>query len=388
MTRILVLVLFASMRCAGWATQGQSQTPQFSPAPGSPVTVGPGSGNIITGDLNGDGHLDLVTGHIQSRIVTVQLGDGAGRFAPAPNGLIALNYMPGHIQLGDLNGDKILDLGVTISDRDNVDIFLGNGKGSFSRAPGSPFTASASEEFYTRSIHFVDINEDGKLDIITANGRKNTFATLIGNGRGGFSPGQTMKLDLDPGQGRIVFACGDVDGDGHLDAVAVSGAGADLGPGRVVVQRGDGKGAFKNASGPALSVPPGAFCLELADMNGDQRLDIVISHGSNDVSVLLNNGKGVFAPAPGSPYNLGTEGWELAVGDVNRDGKKDLVVATVESVTVLLCNGRGFVPAPGSPFHAGPGSYHLAVGDVNGDGKLDVAAASFGGNAVTVLLGR
>ena len=123
-------------------------------------------------------------------------------------------------------------------------------------------------------------------------------------------------------------------------------------------------------------------------MNGDQRLDIVISHGSNDVSVLLNNGKGVFAPAPGSPYNLGTEGWELAVGDVNRDGKKDLVVATVESVTVLLSDGRGFVPAPGSPFHAGPGSYHLAVGDVNGDGKLDVAAASFGGNAVTVLLGR
>jgi len=75
MTRILVLAVVASM---GWATQGQSQAPLFSPAPGSPVTVGPGSGNIITADLNGDGHLDLVTGHIQSRIVTIQLGDGAG----------------------------------------------------------------------------------------------------------------------------------------------------------------------------------------------------------------------------------------------------------------------------------------------------------------------
>ena len=385
MTRILVLIGFA---LTGWATQVQSQAPLFSPAPGSPVTVGAGSGNIILADVNGDGRLDLVTGHLQTRIVSVQLGDGTGRFAQATGSPIALSYMPGDIKLADLNGDKILDLAVTISDRDTVDIFFGNGKGGFSRAPGSPFTASASEEFYTRSIHLVDINEDGKLDIVTANGRKNTFATLIGNGRGGFAPGQTTRLDLDPAQSRIVFATGDVDGDGHLDVAAVSGVGAEIGPGRVVVQRGDGKGAFKNASGPALSVPPGAFCLILTDVNGDQRLDIVISHGSNDVSVLLNDGKGVFAPAPGSPYNLGTEGWGLAVGDVNRDGKKDLIAATVDSVTVLLGDGRGFVAAPGSPYRAGPGAYHLAVGDVNGDGKLDVAAASFGGNAVTVLLGR
>ena len=385
MTSILVPIVFALM---GWATLGQSQAPLFSPAPGSPVNVGPGSGNVLLADMNGDGRLDLVTGHLQTKIVTIQLGDGTGRFTPAPGSPIALTYMPGDIQLGDVNGDKILDLCVTISDRDTVDIFLGNGKGGLSRAPGSPFTVSASEEFYTRSILLLDINEDGKLDIVTANGRKNTFATLIGNGRGGFSPGQTTRLDLDPGQDRIVLDCGDVDGDGHLDVVAVSGTGAELGPGLVVVQRGDGKGAFRNASGPAVSVPPGAFCLAMADMNGDQRLDVVISHGSNDVSVLLNNGKGVLAPAPGSPYHLATEGWELAVGDVNRDGKNDVVVATVESVTVLLGNGRGFTPAPGSPFRAGPGSFHLAVGDVNGDGKLDVAAASFGGNAVTVLLGR
>ena len=384
MTSIIVLIVFALV---GWPIRGQSQAPQFTPAPGSPVAVGPGSGNVLLADLNGDRHLDLVTGHLQTRIVTVQLGDGTGRFSPAPGSPIALSYMPGDIQVADLNGDKIIDLGVTNSDRDVVDIFLGDGKGSFSRAPGSPFTASASQEFYTRSLHIVDINEDSHLDLVTANGRSNTFATLLGNGRGGFSTGPATKFDLDAGTDRNVFTFGDVDGDGHLDVVALSGGG-ESGSGRVVVQRGDGKGAFKSSTGPAVSVPHGAFCVELADMNGDQRPDLVLGHGGDELSVLLNSGKGVFAPAPASPYHLPAEGWELAVGDINRDGKKDLVVATVESVTVLLGDGRGFAPAPGSPFRAGPGSFHLAVGDVNGDGKLDVAASSFGGNAATVLLGR
>ena len=385
MTRILVSVVFALM---AWATQAPSQSLLFSPAPGSPVPVGAGSGNLLLADVNGDGKLDLVTGHILGRKLTVQLGDGSGRFAPAPGSPIVLSYMPEDIKLGDVNGDRILDLGVTSSDPEVVDIFLGNGKGAFSRAPGSPFAASASKGFHPGSLHLVDINEDGKLDIVTANARSNTFGTLLGDGRGGFSPGPVTNLDLDAGHDRHWFAFGDLDRDGHLDVAAVNGTVGESGPGRVVVQRGDGKGAFKSAIGGALSVPSGAFCLRLADMNGDQRLDIVISHGNNDVTVLLNNGKGVFSPASGSPYNIGTVGWELAVGDVNGDRKADLVVATVDSVTVLLGDGRGFARAPGSPYAAGPGAYHLAVGDINGDGKLDVTAASFEGTGVTVLLGR
>lgn len=384
MIRMLVLIVFIA---SGWAMQAHSQNPLFTPASVSPVVVSDDPGQVLLADVNGDGRLDMVTRHLLQRRVTVKIGDGTGRFAMAPGSPITLQYQPGDIEMGDVNSDRILDLGVTSSDRDAVDIFLGDGKGAFSRASASPFIVSAAAEFYTRSLHLVDLNEDGKLDIVTANHRRNTFATLFGNGRGGFSPGPTTTFH--PGQDYYSFAFGDIDGDGHLDVVTASGeTGDSVEPGRVVTLGGDGKGAFKNTSEAPLPVPSGRYYVTLADVNGDQRLDIVISHSSNQLSALLNSGNGRFAPAPASPYDLGTEAFAVAVADVNQDRRNDLVMATVDNVTVWLGSGDRFVPAPGSPFPAGPGAYNLALGDLNKDGKLDIAASSFGGNAVTVLLGR
>lgn len=242
----------------------------------------------------------------------------------------------------------------------------------------------------------MDVNEDGKLDIVKANGRRNTIEILLGNGRGGFSPGPIVRLE--PGQNFYSFEIGDVDGDGHLDVVTASSPGPGLGTGRVMTKHGDGKGNFRDASGSPLSVPPDPRVGTLADVNGDRRLDIVLSHGDRSLlSVLLNDGHGMFTPAPGSPLNLWNQTFVVVVADVNQDEKADLLAATVNSrtapfesrIVVLLGAGRdGFAPAPGSPFRAGPGAYHLTVGDVNEDGKLDVAASSFEGNAVTVLLAR
>jgi hypothetical protein len=379
MIRILVLAVLVAPGCA---LQAHSQGPLFSPAPGSPVVVGEGSGFVVLVDVNRDGRLDLVTQHFQRRVVTVQLGDGTGRFAMAPGSPITLAYSPGNIKLGDVNNDGLLDLGVTGSERNTVDIFLGDGSGKFSLAPGSHSVASASAEFNTHGLQLVDLNEDGKLDIITTSNQQNSFATMFGDGRGGFSPGPAASFPA--GQGRYAFAFGDLDGDGHLDVIIASGNSEFAEPGRVVMLRGDGKGAFKYLS--ETPVPTGPRYVTLGDVNGDGRPDVVLSHGSNQLSILLNQGGGKFAP--GSTYDLGTAAWAVAVADVNRDKRNDLVVATVDSVTVLLNRKSGFAPAPGSPYRAGPGAYYLAIGDVNLDGKLDVVASSFEGNAVTVLLGR
>jgi hypothetical protein len=358
-----------------------AQAQQFNPAPGSPVVVGEGSGRIVLADVNRDGKLDLITQHLQQHFVAAQLGDGTGRFALAPGSPIKLAYSPSDIKLGDINSDGALDLAITGGERDAIDIYFGVGDGRFNRAPGSPFLVSASTEFIT-GLQLVDINEDGKLDIVTTSNQRNSFSVLLGNGRGGLAPGPTTTFPA--GQGRYAFAFGDLDGDGHLDVVtANSGGGLSSEPCNVVVLRGDGKGSFKKLT--ETHVPPGTRWIALGDLNGDQRRDLALNHNGDQLSILLNQGGGMFTS--GSTYDLGAGAFAVTVADVDQDKRNDLIVATADSVTVLLNGKNGFASAPGSPFRAGPGAYFFAIGDLNRDGKTDIAASSFEGKEVTVLLG-
>jgi hypothetical protein len=389
-TFAVVLVAGAWIYCG---SQARSQEPLLVPGPSSPVRVGHGSGRILLADINRDGHLDLITQHLLSSSVALLSGDGKGHFASFDGAPMRLGYQPGTIAIGDVNRDGMLDLGVTSRDDNSeyVHILLGNGRGSFKPAPGSPLTASASVKTYKPSLQFVDVDEDTNLDIVAANGRRNTVEILFGDGRGRFSRASIVKLE--PGDNYYSSALGDIDGDGHLDLVTAS-SDPDVEPARMSTRHGDGKGGFKDDHASRLPVPSGSRVGALADMNGDRRLDIVLNHGA-ELSVLLNQGNGQFTPASGSPLPLGMRAYAVAIADLDRDRNADLVAPTVDHVApyksrvaILLGDGRGFTPAPGSPFPAGPGAYNLAVGDVNEDGKLDIAASSFEGDGVTIFLGR
>lgn len=368
------------------ATSVWAQPLLFAPAPASPVQVGPGSGQMILADIDRDGHLDMVTRHLFDRSVGVFRGDGKGGFARFPGGLMRLKDQPGALALADLNGDGMLDLVVTQDHADAVDVFLGDGKGGFTPASGSPFRASGSTEPYTHGLHLVDINEDGKLDLITSNGHSHELGILLGDGRGRFAAAPSFKLNLHANQSFVAF--GDIDGDGHIDLVSISGGPDSSLPSALKVWRGDGKGTFAALPGPPLHVPADPHSLMLADLRGNRRQDIVSSHGGGLLSVLENRGSGVFEPAAGSPYSINRDAFVVVAADVNRDGRTDLVAATVDSITVLLATGRSFAPATPISFPAGPGAYKLALGDLNADGAADVVASSFEGNAVTVFLGQ
>ena len=358
-----------------------------------PIEVGCGSGGVFLVDLDHDGHLDLVAKHLLTQRISLHLGDGRGNFRPGAAGSLPLNFAPGALAVGDVNGDRIPDLAVTARrpPHDYVYIFLGDGRGGFAQAAGTPFIACAAIDTYKPAIVLAELNGDGKPDIVVANARRDTVETFFGDGRGGFSAGPV--LDAGRRNSMRAFAVGDIDGDGRVDIV-ISQQSEPPEPRPLLLNRGDGQGRFRAASGPSLSLPPDGGLRAMADLNGDGRRDLVFGHG-HEVGVFANQGDARFSPA-GPRINVDLHAWQIVVADINGDAQPDLVVATVDSrrapfegkVVALLGDGGGFKPVPGSPYAVGPGAYTLAVGDVNEDGRPDIVAASFESDAVSLLLHR
>jgi hypothetical protein len=387
---------FAMAVC--WTAHSYAQHSLFVRAPA--IVGAPGSGEVFLVDLNHDGHLDLVTKHLLMRRLAVWSGDGKGHFSAAAEGSMNFDLMPGAVALGDVNNDGILDLGVSskAGDKESVRIFFGNRKGGFNSVSSPPLAVGVSAEGrnYKPVLRFADLNEDGKLDLVSANGWRNSVEVFLGDGHGRFSPGPIVKLEQ--GRWTFSFVLGDIDGDGHLDLVTSFPAQLpDSGPDHIETRRGDGKGGFAVAAGQKLPAPADPHVAAIVDVTGDGHPDIVLSHGhANILSVLLNDGGGAFKFRQGPPINVGWPASEVVAVDVNGDKNVDLIATTVDTkapfaskVVVLLGDGHGgFTTAAGSPFPVGAGAYRLGVGDVNEDGKLDIAASSFGRDAVTLLLGR
>lgn len=363
----------------------QSQGPIFWPAPGSPFPVEVGPQNIAVGDVNNDGKLDLITANAKSPYLTVLLGDGNGGFQPAPGSVPENMKGAGEMALGHVNLDQNLDLGLTSHDSYDVTVLLGDGRGGFSPAPGSPFSASDGTHAHTHGLAFGDLNGDGALDIVTVNNEDDSVSVLLGNGTAGFTRAAGSPFAI--GDSPYPLALGDIDRDGKLDIVAPN---TGSGSRQVTALIGDGRGGFKAAKGSPYSVAPQPYYVTLGDLNGDDKVDLITTHNDSGVmTVLLGDGTGGFRSAAGSPFDLGSRAWGVVAADVSNDQKIDLVAATNNTVTILCGDGcGGFTPARGSPFSVGRGAWRLAIGDVNRDGKPDIATSNLESRGVTVLLAK
>lgn len=346
------------------------------------IAVGDKPGALELGDVDGDGSLDLVVGFENSNGFAVMLGDGRGGFKAAPGSPFDAGTPAHSIAVGDINHDRILDIALTNHDNLSVVVLLGK-RGGFTPAPGSPFAALKSGKPHNHGLSFADFNEDGHLDITTSNNNDNSVSILLGDGRGGFSASAGSPFPV--GRAPYPHASGDFNRDRHLDLVAPNINGESLS-----VLLGDGKGRLTPTPASPFRVASRPFHAAVGDFNADGNPDITSSH--DDISlltILLGDGRGNFSPAPGSPLDMGHGAFQIAPADMDGDKNTDLVlsVATGNGVAVLLGDGRGsFRHAAGSPFTTGRGAYRAAVGDMNGDGKTDVVTANSEGGSLTVLL--
>jgi hypothetical protein len=142
---------------------------------GDPVAVGTNPLAIAVLDVNEDRHLDLATADGASHYVSIVVGDGTGRFTPAEPTVPTGGAVPFRIVTADLNGDGHADIATANVDSENVSVLFGDGRGGFTAAFGSPFAVGAAP----RDVAPVDMNDDGRVDLVTADSGSDAVSVLL-----------------------------------------------------------------------------------------------------------------------------------------------------------------------------------------------------------------
>ncbi len=356
---------------------------------GSPPATGQNPYDIVKGDLNNDGNLDLAISNLGSNNVTVLLGNGASGFTNALSSPFATGLRPHSIALGDCNRDGNLDIVIANEGDNTITLLLGNGSGGFTQAVGSPYKLNLQPG----GIAIADFNRDGLVDVAVDNEVSNDISILLGNGSGGFAASVSGPFQTG---GRRRVALADFNLDGNPDLALLN---ADR---TLTILLGNGSGGFNSAPNSASIALPGvgAYVTSVVsgDLNGNGKPDLVVAsydqrnfNTFKSIFFLLGNGSGGFSVS-GISNSGGNEPGSLAIADFNNDGKPDVAILNIISsdVGILLGDGAGGISGASrslisvAPFGSGP--FGIVTGDWNRDGLPDFAVPLSSSNTVTVRL--
>ncbi len=330
---------------------------------------------LVAADLNKDGAIDLISGNVGVGGVSILLNDGHGNFPSCVDYLVGDSIVA--FTTGDFDADYDVDLALVSQ---NMTILLNNGDGSLK-------TDSVYRYYIGTSLVPADVDADGDLDLLLSNFGQGGVAYNV-NGHGVFWNQHSFNGG---GCGQLSFALkvGDLDNDGDIDLVTISG-GFPLHPGHhcVAPLRNRGDGWFDNALRYDIWW---ANDLVLADLNNDRSLDIGITtynetDSTSQLYVLMNNGNAEFPYSPRS-YTLPRGASDITYGDFDGDADMDLAITSSleDKVTILFNVGDGSFGSsvsftvPGNP-------QGLCAADFDGDGRLDLAVAIPSLNKICILL--
>ncbi len=341
---------------------------------------------VAIGDVTGDGRNDVV-------LVTSFYFDAANDyklfvFPQLPDGTLdapvkypaagTYTSSPETVAIGDLNGDGRNDI-VVGNTGDAIGVFYQNPSGTLDPVSLHPTIDSGK-------VRIADLNHDGRLDIVGAGWGTDTVTVLLQQADGTLA---TPVVYSAPHAGWDDLEVGDLNGDGWADVAVTSDQGMATVSISVLYQQADGTlGGLVNRSVGGGEWPSG---VAVGDVSGDGRKDLVASFGGNQPSsglaVFAQDGSGVLAASP-TTYASYDIPEPVEVADVNGDGKPDVLVAhggwTALGVYLQAAGVLGSEMLEPIPYASHYNPHGLAVGDIDNDGRPDVVLADYN-NGLVIL---
>jgi len=362
-------------------------------------------------DLDNDGDLDLIVASGTSTYVMKNIGNGSfTNLASLP-----LSGTAKDVTTGDLNGDGLVDIATAHGD---VSVFLNQGGGTY----GSPVIYAG---FSTSRISAADMDGDGDRDLVLMGSNK--FRILMNPGNGSFTVGTTTVTDmygnyhdlatadadsdgdidimmtdieycgvrskLNPGNGAYppvtndLRACtsfkynhdlfvGDFNGDNKPDYLSPLGDQSNV---RLISSGGNGSQSYFAGTNPTT--------LAGGDFDGDGDKDAAVAT-NNGIRIMINAGTGTFpGQGPVKLYVGGNGSATLASADVNGDGNEDIIHSTATGISVRIGVGNAIFNAP-VDYPTGTGASNIVARDINGDNKPDLAVGHGSGSNVSILINQ
>ncbi|GAA4275836.1 hypothetical protein GCM10022259_05600 [Aquimarina mytili] len=352
-------------------------------------------------DIDGDRDLDIFlaegTASIAGRSNRLLLNDGFGNFTDASLSNLPFSPFPLNSTSADFaDFDEDGDTDIIVANLGPTQLLLNNGNGVFTDASSTllpPPPIDILEDISTE-IGFIDINNDGRLDIFVTNeippipdigpGGAQNFL-YIQNANNTFADESLIRLPNIKNQSAS-FAFGDIDGDGDQDLIV-----ANVGQNQVLIN--DGNGFFSSETETRITQEITASrSLVLSDIDNDNDLDLVVANSNLEQNqIFINDSKGFFTEntADALPL-LNDTSSDVKLFDFNYDRSPDIIFAnSIPNPIGPVGGGHPLAPAPNIIYlNDGTGifteasseflpenngiSFDIEIADVNGDRLEDI----------------
>ncbi len=360
-----------------------SATPAMAAPTLSPHVVNAsasGALSVHAVDVDGDGRVDVLSANYHSDMIAWYRNGGGSPPVWTAYTISTTADGAASVYATDLDGDGMVDVLSASCFNDKI-AWYRNGGGS---PPSWMAHTISTVADCAQSVFAVDVDGDGRVDVLSASANDDKIAWYRNNG-GGYPPTWTPYTISTTADGAQSVFAADVDGDGRVDALSAS-------------NNDDEIAWYRNGGGsPPVwtlftisTAAVGAFAVLAADVDSDGRVDVLSASWADDKIAWYRNGGG--SPPTWTPYTISTVvdgAYSVLTTDVDGDGRVDVLSAGyTDDKIAWYRNGGGSPPTwtAHSISTTADGAHSVFATDVDGDGWVDVLSASVNDNKVAVYL--